>query len=123
MQRATTCRDSKSALTSGGSLWGAPVDSENKPGMLDNLMRERPMAVIDLETTGIDPKVDRIVEISVLKILTDGRTDHRTRRLNPGVSIPPAATRIHGISDADVQDSPRFSRVAGGLLAFLDGCD
>ncbi|MGP0064777.1 MAG: exonuclease domain-containing protein [Isosphaeraceae bacterium] len=91
--------------------------------MLMNLVLERPLAVLDLETTGVDPKVDRIVEISVLKILTDGSTVQRTRRLNPGIPIPAEATDIHGICDADVRDEPRFSQVAGGLLFFLDGCD
>jgi DNA polymerase-3 subunit epsilon len=113
-------------LTPYGTQWGgaAPHDlgpSEN--AMLRNLTLARPLAVIDLETTGTDPKQDRIVEISVLKILPDGQQVHRTRRLNPGVPIPAAATAVHGISDADVAGEPRFAQVAGGLLAFLDGCD
>src|SRR5262249_38787031 len=62
-------------------------------------------------------------EISVIKIDPQGAIDRRTRRINPGVSIPPAATAIHGISDADVADQPRFEKIAAGLLAHLDGCD
>jgi DNA polymerase-3 subunit epsilon len=91
--------------------------------MLRNLTLARPLAVLDLETTGTDPRTDRIVEISVLKILPDGQRLHRTRRLNPGIPIPAAATAVHGISDADVAGEPRFEQLAGGLLAFLDGCD
>jgi DNA polymerase-3 subunit epsilon len=91
--------------------------------MLKNITLEKPLAVIDLETTGTDPRRDRIVEISVLKLLPDGRHDHRTRRLNPGVPIPAEATEIHGITDADVAGAPRFEQVAARLLAFLDGCD
>jgi DNA polymerase-3 subunit epsilon len=74
---------------------------ENRDGMLMNLVRERPLAIIDLETTGVDPRVDRIVEVSVLKVSPDGTTDHRTRRINPGIPIPIEATRIHGISNTD----------------------
>jgi DNA polymerase-3 subunit epsilon len=91
--------------------------------MLDNLALDRPLAVLDLETTGTDVRRDRVVEISVLKVLPDGRHLHRTRRLKPGVPIPAEATAIHGITDADVADEPRFDQVAGALLALLDGCD
>jgi hypothetical protein len=91
--------------------------------MLRNITLARPLAIIDLETTGTNPQSDRIVEISILKLPPDGPPLQRTRRLNPGVPIPPAATAVHGITDADVADAPRFEQVAGALLAFLDGCD
>lgn len=91
--------------------------------MLKNLTLERPLAVLDLETTGTDPQVDRIVEVSVLRITPDGVVDHHTRRLNPGIPIPPDATMVHGITDADVAHEPPFERVAADLLEFLDGCD
>jgi DNA polymerase-3 subunit epsilon len=67
-----------------------------------NIVLTRPLAIIDLETTGTNAKEARIVEISVLKILPDGTTTLRTRRINPGVPIPPDATAVHGITDADV---------------------
>lgn len=91
--------------------------------MLNNITLEKPLAVIDLETTGTDPRKDRIVEISVLKILPDKEQIHRTRRLNPGMGIPAAATAIHGITDADVAGERRFEQVADSLLRFLEGCD
>ena len=86
--------------------------------MLKNIALERPLAVIDLETTGIDPKCDRIVEVSVLKLTPGGQTDHRTRRVNPGVPIPPEATAVHGISD-DVADCPSFRAIAPKLARYL----
>src|SRR5437016_1901677 len=91
--------------------------------MFKNLILSRPLAVIDLETTGINPLFDRIVEISVLKVSPDAPPDHRTRRLNPGVPIPLEAQAIHGIGDADVAHEPEFRDVAGGLRELLDGCD
>ncbi|WP_406695872.1 exonuclease domain-containing protein [Singulisphaera sp. Ch08] len=91
--------------------------------MLKNIRLERPLAVIDLETTGIDTKIDRIIEISVLKLFPGGDADHRTRRVNPGVPIPPEATAIHGITDDDVADMPSFRGIAPSLTRFLDGCD
>lgn len=91
--------------------------------MLKNIKLERPLAVIDLETTGTDIKIDRIIEVSVLKLLPGGDHDHRTRRVNPSVPIPPEATKIHGISDDDVADCPSFRAIAPSLARFLDGCD
>jgi DNA polymerase-3 subunit epsilon len=91
--------------------------------MLRNLSLERPLAILDLETTGTDPQVDRIIEISVLKILPDGRHLQLTTRLNPGMPIPAAATAVHGIDDAAVTGEPRFDEVADRLLDFLAGCD
>src|SRR5262249_26269034 len=91
--------------------------------MLTNLQLQRPLAVLDLETTGTDPQTDRVVEISVLRLEPGGGREHRTRRINPGRPIPAEATAVHGITDADVADCPRFEQVARDLLAFLDGCD
>ncbi|AMV36044.1 3'-5' exonuclease [Planctomyces sp. SH-PL62] len=91
--------------------------------MLKNIVLERPLAVLDLETTGTDVKVDRIVEVSVLKLSPGGESDLRTRRVNPGVPIPPEATAVHGISDDDVADMPSFRAIAPGLARHLDGCD
>lgn len=91
--------------------------------MFRNIRLDRPLAVLDLETTGTDPKLDRVIEISVLRVRPDGGHDHRTVRLNPGVPIPSEATAIHGIGDEDVASSPSFRAVAPGLVRFLDGCD
>ena len=91
--------------------------------MFQNLRLARPLVVLDLETTGTDVQNDRIIEISALKVFPDKSHDHRTRRVNPGVPIPRAATEVHGIGDADVMDSPPFSRIASGVIEFMDGCD
>jgi DNA polymerase-3 subunit epsilon len=91
--------------------------------MFKNLTLDRPLAVIDLETTGLDPQKDRIVELSVLKVSPRGRREQFTRRLNPGIPIPSEATAVHGICDADVAEEPHFEHVADSLLALLNGCD
>ena len=56
--------------------------------MLKNLSLERPLAFIDVETTGLKPSSDRIVELSILKIHPDGNREYRTHRVNPGIPIP-----------------------------------
>ena len=83
----------------------------------------RPIVCFDLETTGIDPASDRIVEISILRVEPDGTRQTRTRRINPGRPIPEGATAIHGIRDEDVADAPSFRQVAKGLLELLEGAD
>jgi DNA polymerase-3 subunit epsilon len=91
--------------------------------MLKQLNLDRPLAFFDLETTGIDPATDRIVEICVLRVETDGSEEIKTRRINPERPIPAAATAIHGIRDEDVRDAPTFKEIARGLHAFLEGAD
>ncbi|GAB2778004.1 DNA polymerase III epsilon subunit-like protein [Hymenobacter luteus] len=83
----------------------------------------RPLAVVDLETTGLSPSTDRIVEISILKVYPDGTHEHKTRRLNPEQPIPYHATAVHGIRQADVAQQPTFRQVAKALLAYLDDAD
>ena len=67
---------------------------------------KRPIVFFDLETTGVDTAKDRIVEISMVKVMPDGEQIVKTRKLNPGMHIPAEATAIHGITDEDVKDEP-----------------
>lgn len=55
--------------------------------------------------------------------MPDGSHEQRTRRCNPGVTIPPAATEVHGIRGEDVAHEPDLGRLARGVISFLDGCD
>lgn len=84
---------------------------------MEQLKLERPLAVFDIESTGIMPQRDRIVEIAVLKIFPDGRSQNTVRRLNPEMPIPPGATAVHGITDADVADCPTFLLIAENSTA------
>ena len=84
---------------------------------------QRPLVFFDLETTGVQITRDRIVEISIVKVHPDGERETKTRRINPGMPIPPEATAVHGITDADVADCPTFAQVARSLYTWLEGCD
>jgi len=88
-----------------------------------NLNLKKPIVFFDLETTGVDVANDRIVEISLLKILPNGKEETKTMRVNPGMPIPPQATEIHGISDKDVEDKPKFNELAKTIANYLEGCD
>jgi DNA polymerase III, epsilon subunit and related 3'-5' exonucleases len=91
--------------------------------LFKTLVLERPLAFIDVETTGLKPGSDRIVEISVLKIHSDGKSEYKSHRINPSIPIPVQATAIHSITDADVACLPRFEQYAKGILDFLEDCD
>ncbi len=87
------------------------------------LKLKRPIIFFDLETTGVDTSKDRIVEISMVKVMPDGEEIIKTRRINPGMPIPPESTAIHGITDEDVKDCPMFQQIAKSLEQFVRGCD
>ncbi|MBR5802391.1 MAG: 3'-5' exonuclease, partial [Alistipes sp.] len=84
---------------------------------------KRPIVFFDLETTGVDTAKDRIVEISMVKVMPDGEEIIKTRRINPQMHIPEDATAVHGITDEDVKDAPTFAQIAKSLYQFIEGCD
>lgn len=81
------------------------------------------IAFFDLETTGINVSVDRIVEIGVLKIYPDGREEMLEQRINPLIPIPKVTSEIHGIYDADVRLMPTFKEFAPELAQFIGNAD
>ena len=83
----------------------------------------KPIVFFDLETTGVDVANDRIVEISLHKVMPDGKEETKTLRINPEMPIPAQVTEIHGISDEDVKDEPTFNIVAKDVAKFIEGCD
>lgn len=91
--------------------------------VLQKLESDRPLAFFDIESTGTSPRADRIIEIAIVTVLPDGSSESYTRRVNPGIPIPPETTAIHGISDEDVADCPPFADIAKEIEAQLEGCD
>ena len=85
------------------------------------LKLNRPLVFFDLETTGVNLTADRIVEISTVKLMPDGTIEERTRRINPEMHIPEAATAVHHIKDEDVRNEPTFKQVAKSLARMLEG--
>jgi DNA polymerase-3 subunit epsilon len=83
---------------------------------------ELPIALVDVETTGRDVSIDRVVEVGIAV----GRHGDVIARYNwlidPGIPIPAEAHAVHGISDSDVKDAPRFEAVAHEISAALSGC-
>jgi len=88
-----------------------------------NLKLNKPLIVFDLETTGTNVASDRIVEISLLKIMPDGSRVIKTQKINPTIPIPERTSQIHGIYDKDVAECPTFKEFSGQLFKFIEHCD
>ena len=87
------------------------------------LQLKKPLAFIDLETTGTNMGTDRIIEIAIVKILPDGTKNIKRKIINPEMPIPQSSTDIHGFTNEMVKDAPTFKQVAHELKQMLDGCD
>ena len=87
------------------------------------LKLKNPIVFFDLETTGVDVGHDRMVEISMVKLLPNGDREVKTRRVNPEMHIPEEASAVHGITDEDVKDCPTFRQIAKSLAQDIEGCD
>ena len=79
--------------------------------------------LFDTETTGLDPLTgDRIIEIAALELLRDLPTGVVFHRLvDPERDIDPDASRVHGLTRADLVGKPRFAEIVDDLLAFIGG--
>lgn len=80
---------------------------------------EQKLAVIDFETTGLDPQNDRVIEIGIVCFEGGQLTAHKNWLLNPGIAIPEQATAVHSITDEQVKDAPPFSKVIAEVRAVL----
>lgn len=98
----------------------------------DLLKLERPLIIFDCETTGQNPREDRIVELGFIAIQPDGSTKEWQNYVNPGMPIPQEATYGragtdyggHGITDEMVANAPSFGTLAPHLLrGFKTGTD
>ena len=77
--------------------------------------------IFDLETTGISPNYDEVIEISALKVKGGEVVDEFNTLVNPGRKIPFGATKVNGITNAMVAEAPAFSHVLAEFLDFAEG--
>ena len=91
---------------------------------------KNPIVFFDLETTGVDVVKDRIIEISLVKVMPGSDEPIvKTRRSKPiddngqVMHIPEDATAVHHITDADVANEPTFRQIAKSLADYIKGCD
>ena len=79
--------------------------------------------MIDIETTGLDNEVDRVVSVAVV-LVEDGRVIRESGRhvlVNPGIPVSPQSTAVHGITDSDVANSPPLDVALTQLRPLLAG--
>jgi DNA polymerase-3 subunit epsilon len=96
-------------------------------GLLEELAADAewssvPIAMIDVETTGKDASVDRVVEIGIAIARGGAIVDRKNWLVNPGRPIPKEASDVHKITDDDVKSAPPFAAVAAEVEALLKGC-
>lgn len=89
------------------------------PDIQHKLENLQSYVVLDVETTGFDPRNNRIIEIGMIKV-TDGKeTDTFSSFINPGSPIPPHITTLTGITDDDVSSAPFFDEIANEIVSFM----
>ncbi len=88
-----------------------------------NIRLNRPIVFLDIESTGLNIGTDRIVELALIKVTSEGDKTTKTYRVNPEMPIPAEVTKIHGISDSDIADAPTFKMIAGEVATLIRGCD
>jgi len=81
---------------------------------------DRPLAIVDIETTGGSVTRDRITEIGIVEVDEQGVREWSTL-IDPGIPIPPAIQRFTGITDTMVAGAPRFEQVAKDIYQRLEG--
>jgi DNA polymerase III alpha subunit (gram-positive type) len=84
---------------------------------------DRPLAIFDLEATGLNITKERIVQIAILKINPDGSEEKFESLINPEINISDEVTKIHGIKNEDVVTAPTFTQIANKIVSFIENAD
>jgi DNA polymerase-3 subunit epsilon len=88
-----------------------------------NLQLTKPLVFLKIHTTGLNYRLDRVVQITISKYHVDGTSKTGTRLINPEMPIPEEATKINGITDDMVNGKPTFYSIAQGLHQFIGDAD
>lgn len=85
------------------------------------LLRDKILAIVDVETTGGSPVHDRIIEIAIRRIENGELVDSFTSLINPGTHVSEFITRITGIHESELYNAPAFEDIAHRVEALLEG--
>ena len=91
--------------------------------LAETLRIERPLTVLDVETTGTNTRRDHVVQFAASSVTPSGEVTHINEFINPEMPIPPEVTAIHHITERDVKDKPAFREHAQSLADQLTGHD
>lgn len=87
-------------------------------------MLNRKLVILDVETTGLNPEQDYVIELSAIKYSPELKKEESyLQRFSIPIPIPPEAIEVHGITDADLQGCPTFAEQVTAIMDFIDGCD
>ncbi len=87
------------------------------PGKMKNIYVPD-YVIFDLETTGVSPEYDEVIEISAIKVINGAVTEEFSTLVNPGRSIPYSASEVNGITDDMVKDAPKFDKALKDFIDF-----
>jgi DNA polymerase-3 subunit epsilon len=93
----------------------AVVDMRSLP------VRSVSVAVLDLEMTGLDPLVDRVCEVALVRAEGSAVVEEFQSLVRPGVRMSAGAVRVHGLRDQDLVDAPAFEEVSERVRSVLEG--
>lgn len=82
-------------------------------------MKDQVFTIVDFETTGLEPRLDRIIEMGAVRVLDGQIVGEWDVLLNPGIYIPQEATNINGITNELVESAPQFSEKIQEFLDFI----
>ncbi len=74
---------------------------------------------IDLETTGLNPKTDKIIEVGAVKVIDGRQTEEFASFVNPGRKLEERIVELTGIEDKDLREAPHIEEILPGLSEFL----
>ncbi len=83
--------------------------------------RDLDLAVVDVETTGLDPETDRVIEIGIVHMRAGEVVDRYQSLVNPQRALPDEVVRITGITAEELKTAPVFSQIASQVRAHLEG--
>lgn len=102
----------------GNFLGNIPKNERNEKG-LSLLECRKDYIVIDIETTGLDPTYDDIIEIAALRIENNKIISKFQSLINPGYEIPDFITSLTGITNEMIKDSPSIDKILSDYLSFI----
>jgi DNA polymerase-3 subunit epsilon len=79
------------------------------------------MAIIDVETTGLSARYNRIIEVAVLKVRDGQLVETYATLVDPGMAIPPFIERLTGITNRELRGAPAFKAIRHDLWRLLQG--
>jgi DNA polymerase III epsilon subunit family exonuclease len=95
-----------------------PLTSSETQAVIDSFPQG--IISIDLETTGLSPLMDKIIELSALKLTPDGQIKSFSTLINPQIHIPEDSTEIHGITNDMIANSPLLNDLMPGFIEFIE---